>query len=278
MKTQKLQIIHIFTSKLMKRIIKMNKNLTIAILLLLITIFTSCVTNKDLTYLQYKDDPPPDTVISVTPSTYKVQSYDNLFIRVVTPDPSLSEMFNTLPITAYGVTVTEQTADLISYPVDSSGAIIIPYAGRIHVAGKTIQQITADVEVALAAFISDAAISVKLLNNYVSLIGEVQLPGKYLIYKDRLNIFQALAMASDLSDFSDRQEVQIIRQTNEGTVVKEFSLIDRSILSSEFFYVLPNDVIYAKPIKGRFLRMNEFPYTYILSTLTVLVLIISILP
>lgn len=253
----------------------MNNKLQKAIILLLFTFVISCVTNKDLTYLQYVGEPPPDTVASVTPATYKVQPYDNLFIRVVTPDPSLSEMFNTLPVTSYG-TVTEQAADLISYEVDSSGTITLPYAGRIKVAGKTLQQITSDVDAALTEYLSDAAISVKLINNYISLVGEIELPGRYVIYKNRLNIFQALAMGSDLNDFSDRQKLQIIRQTTEGTVVKEFSIADRSILSSEFFYVMPNDVIYAKPIKGRFFRMNEFPFTYILSTVTVIVLVSSI--
>ena len=83
-------------------------------------------------------------------------------------------------------------------------------------------------------------------------------------------------MGGDLSEFSNRQMVQVIRQTNNGTVVKEFSLTDRSILSSEFFYVMPNDVIYAKPMKGKFFKMNAFPYTIILSTITTFVLILNV--
>lgn len=254
----------------------MNKSLHNAIIVLLVYTLTSCVTNKDLTYLQYKGT-PPDTTVSITPTTYKVLPYDNLFIRVVTPDPQWSQMFNTLPTTAYSVTVTEQSADLISYPVDSSGAIYLPYAGKIHVAGKNLATITVDVEEALRSYITDAAVSVKLINNYVSLLGEVKLPGKYPIYKDRLNIFQALAMGGDLGDYSNRQQIQIIRQTAGGNVVKEFSLTDRSIMSSEFFYVMPNDVIYAKPIKGRFFQMNAFPYGVIISTLTTLVLLYGIM-
>ncbi len=252
-----------------------NKNLLGIIILFIVSILASCVTNKDLTYLQYKGV-VSDTVLSVTPATYRVQPYDNLYIRVVTPDPRWSEMFNTLPSTAYSVTVTEQSADMISFPVDSSGAIQLPYAGKIKVAGKTLETISADVKVALNNYISDAAITVKLINNYVSLVGEVNNPGRYPIYKDRLNIFQALAMGSDLSDYSNRQEIQIIRQTAGGNVVKEFTLTDRSILSSEFFYVMPNDVIYAKPIKGRFFQMNAFPYGVIISTLTLSVLIIGV--
>jgi polysaccharide export outer membrane protein len=116
-----------------------------------------------------------------------------------------------------------------------------------------------------------------MINNYVSIIGEVQNPGKYPIYKNRLNIFQALAMAGDLDRYSNRQKIQIIRQTPDGNTVKEFSLKDRSIIGSQFFYVMPNDVIYAPPMKGRFFQMESFPYTVILSTITTFVLLWNVI-
>jgi polysaccharide export outer membrane protein len=246
------------------------------IVILFATALVSCITNRKLTYLQY-DGMPSDTIVSVTPSEYKVLPFDNLFIRVVTPDPKWSEMFNTLPTTTYSVSVTEQSADMISYPVDGTGAILLPYAGKIIVAGKTLSAITSEVDAALKGYIADAAVTVKMINNYVSLLGEVKKPGRYPIYKDRMNIFQALAMGGDLSDFSNRQMVQVIRQTQGGNVVKEFSLTDRSIMSSEFFYVMPNDVIYAKPINGKFFQLNTFPYAVILSTITTFVLMWNVL-
>jgi len=196
---------------------------------------------------------------------------------VVTPDPKWSEMFNTLPTTTYSVSVTEQSADLISYPVDGSGAILLPYAGKIVVAGKTLSVITSELETALKGYIADAAVTVKMINNYVSLLGEVTRPGRYPIYKDRLNIFQALAMGGDLSEYSNRQKVQVIRQTQGGNIIKEFSLADRSIMSSEFFYIMPNDVIYAIPMKGKFFQLNAFPYSVILSTITTFVLLWNVL-
>ena len=246
------------------------------IMILIAATLGSCVTNKKLTYLQYEGI-PSDTIVAVIPSEYKVLPYDNLFIRVVTPDPKWSEMFNTLPTTTYSVSVTEQSADMISYPVDGSGAILLPYAGKIFVAGKTLSAITSEVETALKGYIADAAVTVKMINNYVSLLGEVTRPGRYPIYKDRLNIFQALAMGGDLSDYSNRQKVQVIRQTQGGNIIKEFSLTDRSIMSSEFFYVMPNDVIYAMPMKGKFFQMNAFPYSVILSTITTFVLLWNVL-
>ena len=239
-------------------------------------LLTSCVTNKKLTYLQYKGK-SDDVIQSVTPSAYKIQPYDNLFIRVVTPDPQWSAMFNTMPVTTYSISVTEQSADLLSYPVDGDGFIQLPYAGRIMVAGKILAMVTTEVEKALGSYVTDAAITVKMINNYVSLLGEVQRPGRYSIYKDRLNIFQALAMAGDLGDYSNRQKIQIIRQVPGGNIIKEFTLNDRSIMASEFFYVMPNDVIYAQPMKGKFFQLNAFPYSVILSSITTFVLLWNVL-
>ena len=251
------------------------KPCNIIITFLLLATLASCVTNKKLTYLQY-DGSHHDT-IPVTPSVYKILPYDNLFIRVVTPDPQWSAMFNTMPVTSTGISVTEQSADLISYPVDGDGYIQLPYAGRILVAGKTLAMVTDEVDKTLKSYIADAAVTVRMVNNYVSLLGEVQRPGRYPIYKDRMTIFQALAMAGDLDEFSNRQQIQLVRQTADGIVVKEFSVNDRGILATEFYYVMPNDVIYAMPMKGKFFRLNAFPYSLILSTITTFVLIWNVI-
>jgi polysaccharide biosynthesis/export protein len=254
----------------------MIKNFNKAVFLLFILVSVSCVTTRKLTYLQ-NEGALSDSTLSTAPHNYKVVPFDNLYIKVVTPDPKWSAMFNALPVTTNGINVSEQSADLISYLVDENGMIQIPYAGKIQAAGKTLTEITTDVDKALKDYIADASISVKMINNYVSLIGEVKKPGRYPIYKDRMNIFQALALGGDLTDFSNRQKIQIIRQTVKGTVVKEYSLNDRTILTSEFFYVMPNDVIYAKPIKGKFFQMNSFPYSVLLGTITTFVLILNVI-
>jgi polysaccharide biosynthesis/export protein len=248
----------------------------IIITVLAIVSLSSCVTSKKLTYLQADGD--RDTlIISVTPSAYKIQPYDNLFIKVITPDPKWSEMFNTMSATGSGISITEQSADMFSYTVGGDGFIELPYAGKFMVAGKTLGVIKTEFQDTLKSYIADASVTVKMVNNYVSLMGEIQKPGRYPIYKDRLNIFQALAMGSDLGEYSDRQKVQVIRQTTDGNIIKNFSLNDRSIMSSEFFYVMPNDIIYAKPMKGKFFQLNAFPYAIVLNAVTTFVLLWSVI-
>jgi len=239
---------------------------------------SSCVSRKKLTYLQYSGKSIDSEYItgeakgSVTPANYKIMSYDNLFIRIITPDPQWSALFNQQ--TGEGG-VTMEGAVLSSYPVDMDGNIEMPYVGKIQVVGKTLYEIKADLELVLQSYVTDAAISVRMVDNSVSVLGEVSAPGRYPITKDRMNIFEVIAMAGDMTVYSNRQRVQLIRPSAYGPVVKEFALSDRSILSSEYYYVMPNDIIYVMPLRGRAFATNSSVYMLFLTTITTALVAIS---
>jgi polysaccharide export outer membrane protein len=258
----------------------MRNNYLQLIVLVLSLSLGSCVTQKDLTYLQYSNTavktklPIRDLRASVTPSAYKILPYDNLFIRVLTPDPQWSVLFNTMPI-GQGGAVTEESAALMGYPVDGNGFIEIPFVGEMEAGGKTIQEIKVDLDSVFKKYVTDASITVRLVNNFISILGEVAVPGRYPLTKDRVNVFEALAMAGDMELYSNRQKVQLIRPSQDGPIIKEFSLSDRSILTSEFYYVLPNDVIYATPMKGRGFQNNAAIYTLFLTTITTALVILG---
>ena len=245
-----------------------------SVFFLILALASSCVTTKKTNYLQFYDSggfPAPDSLDLV----YRIQTNDNLFIRVTTPDPQLSDMFNTIPVTSSTMSVGPQSVDLLSYSVKQDGTVEIPYLGDVLVAGHTLEEVKDILQAQLNDYVTDAALTVKLVNNYVSILGEVRTPGRYPVYKNQMNIFQALAMAGDQSDFSDRYVLKIIRTTPEGSVVKEFDITDRKILDSEFFYVLPNDVIYAQSMRGKFFSLNSFPYLEVLTAITTTILLIN---
>lgn len=237
---------------------------------LIILAFNSCVSKRKLTYLQFNNQSEKsasDIVTNSTPAAYRIMPYDNLYIRVVTPDPQWSELFNVMPVGSGGA-VTEESAALFGYPVDSDGKIEIPFVGKIDAGGKTLSELKTELDSVFKNYVTDAAITVRLVNNYVSVLGEVNVPGRYHLTKDRINVFEALAMASDMSEFSNRLRVMLIRPSPYGPTVKEFSLLDRSILSSEFYYVMPNDIIYAVPMQGRSFQANSSVWTLFLTTVT----------
>ena len=184
-------------------------------------------------------------------------------------------MFNTVPLSAPTVSSTEQSVDLLSYVVQQDGTIELPYIGSVDVGGKTLEEIKEILEQQLADYVTDVAVTVKLVNYYISILGEVTIPGRYPIYKQQMNIFQAIAMAGDIGDYGNRYKVQIIRPTPEGSVIKEFDLTDRTLVDSEFYYIMPNDVIYVEPMKGKFFAMNQFPWALIIGTISTTILILS---
>lgn len=241
---------------------------------------SSCVTRKQLTYLQYsgkRDNyilSSSDIRRTITPPNYKLMPFDILYISVVTPDPQWSTLFNTVPI-GTGGTMTEQSAALLGYPVDISGNISLPFIGKLRVEGKTIAETKTKVDSTLKNYVNDASITVRMVNNVISILGEVNAPGRYPITKELINIFEALSMAGDLRDFSDRQKLQLIRPTSQGPRVYEFSLTERNILTSEFYYIMPNDILYVQPRKGRGFTQNSSILTTILSSLTTFLVIYS---
>jgi polysaccharide export outer membrane protein len=241
-------------------------------------LLTGCVTNEKITYLQeypettYEDEYAP-------PDAYRIQPNDNVYIRVSTLDPRFSAFFNPSFDTggSGGTRMDESSADLMSYPVQQDGTIEIPYIGSVEVVGLTLVEAKAVIEDLMKDYVTDAAITIRLVNNYVSILGEVRRPGMYPIYKQHLNIFQAISLAGDLAIYGDRYEIRIIRQTLEGSEVREFDLTDREIIDTEYYYVLPNDVVYVKPMKERFWGLETFPWTVIFSTVTTTIAIIALI-
>jgi len=246
------------------------KNIIIITVLSIIFICGSCVSRKKLTYLHYSDN---ETGLSeaqyfrysITPSAYKIMPNDYLFIRVLTPDPQWSALFN---MQQGEGSITMESAALSSYSVDIDGDIEIPYVGKVRVVGKTIPEIKSQLDTVFKSYVTDAVISVRLVENNISIIGEVSVPGRYPIIKDRMTVFDALALAGDISSYGNRQEIKLVRPSPYGPVIKEFSLSDRSILTSELYYIMPNDILYVSPLKARSFQVNSAVWTLFLTTLT----------
>lgn len=243
--------------------------------LLIMILLSGCVTTQDATYLQEYEESPISGEY-VPPIDYKIKTNDNLYIQVKSLDPTLSVMFNAIDGGA-AMRGDEASNQLLSYAVDVDGNVDLPYVGKVSVAGKTITEAKDAIGSVLEDYLRDASLTVKLVNNYVSVLGEVRDPGMYVIYKDRLNIYEALAMGGDVAEFSERHTVSIIRETDGKSIVKEFDVTDKKIIDSEFYYVLPGDVLYVKPMKGRFFAINTAPWTFALSTLTAAISLIILI-
>ncbi|MDO4190707.1 MAG: polysaccharide biosynthesis/export family protein [Bacteroidales bacterium] len=206
---------------------------------------------------------------SVAFEEYRLQKGDYLDIRVNSMVKDDETLFNN------GQRSTRLNGDnahsrLFLYLVEEDGTIIFPYVGAVPVLGKTLREVKQVLEKSLEDMMNSFSVDVRLANGSFSIIGESG-SGRYNIPKERLTIFQALAMSGDLSEYSDRTKIRVIRQTVNGTIVKEFDLRSESIINSEFYYIQPNDVIYVQFSDAKFFGVSHITglISTILSTISV---------
>ena len=245
--------------------------------LMVAVLFTSCVSQKKIKYFQTQavNDSLKEFSYS-NREAYKLKNGDNLYIKVHSLDEKTYKFFNYDDASRNtGTGYSEASIYLASYAVSDSGYIDFPFVGKIAVAGLTVDEIRTKIQGIVDQYLKETTIIVKLVNFRVTILGEVKNPGYYLIYQDKLNIFEAVARAGDLTDFSNRSRVVVVRQTSEGAKMYRMNMNDANIFNSEQFYLLPNDIVYVEPLKEKQWAFSTFPYTVVLSVISSTLLIMN---
>ncbi|MEE4257878.1 MAG: SLBB domain-containing protein, partial [Bacteroidales bacterium] len=125
----------------------------------------------------------------------------------------------------------------------------------------------------LQEYLLNPVVIVRLASFRITLLGEFKSPGKYDVYQSNINLFEAISMAGDMTDFAKRDKIAIIRQTSRGSKIVRVNLNDKRILESDYFYLLPNDIVYAEPIKAKQFVSTNFPYGLVFSILSTVLLL-----
>ena len=219
---------------------------------LMVILMTSCYSHKAIGYLQeptkYNKLPQYD---SIAYEPYRIRVNDEIIYRLITLDATISKSL------AANNSVSSQYAN--SYRVYSDGTIDVPFLKPIHVAGLTEQEAQDTLRAAFREIIPDADVKLALYNKYFSVIGDAN-AGRYYIYKEKMNIFQALAMTGDVMTSGDRRHVRIIRPRDGGQEpeILEFDIRTNSIIDSKYYYIYPNDVIYVARTKDSFFKVPTY--------------------
>ncbi|VAW25966.1 Polysaccharide export outer membrane protein [hydrothermal vent metagenome] len=221
------------------------KNIFFKYLTILSVVFTitSCVSTKKIVYFQDDDGViGNETVVAFEP---KIQVGDMLRIYVSAIDTEAATPFNLYE--SSGATSTK----LLTYLVDIDGNINFPVLGKIKVAGFTNKQITNNLSQLLGSYIKNPVVNVRLINFKVTVLGEVNSPGTYTVPNERISILGAIGLAGDLSIQGKRKTVVIVREEEGKRKLITLDLSSKKILSSPYFYLAQNDVIYVEPNKAK---------------------------
>lgn len=236
------------------------------LLALLVFSAASCVTSKKVNYMQEPDKHIPSYTDTLLYTDYILQTDDRLFIQVYSIDEKISALFNG------GATFTNirqlarqnsanSNSDLYTYLVDKEGNINFPTLGHVYVKGMNTREVKHVLEERLSGMIvqqgnmPNLSVEVQVVGRTFSLVGMKS--GRYTLPKEKVTIFEALAMAGDIPDFGYRHEIKIVREVNDSTVIKTFDVRSADIINSEFYYVEPNDVIYVRKMPGYSFGINS---------------------
>lgn len=216
----------------------------------------SCISNEKLVYFPDKDFNKRElTPVPNQPQPYKLQKRDILSVRIKSMDVESSEFFN-LNDRGGMMNLNQASVYLSGYSIDESGNIDLPQIGKVNVHNLTVTEAQKKIQETVADYLNNATVIVKLISFKITILGEVKSPGYYNIYNDQATILEGLGMAGDLTDFGNRGNITLIRQTESGSAAVLVDLKDPGLLASKFYYLQPNDVVYVQPLKAKTTRGN----------------------
>lgn len=225
------------------------------LLLLLLTVVlcaSSCVTTKQLTYLQ-EDHNSIDTLalLRKRQEPYRLQINDLLSVRIKVLDQETVGIFN--PVSDANPNATgEERLYYDGFVVNDHGNIRIPILGEVNVLGYTVDEIREKLEKQLLQdYFKEEAnlfVTVKLAGIRYTINGEISSPGSKIIYRDQVSIMEAIANSGDITLTGDRSEVIIIRQYPAGQKVHRIDLTKIEAMDSPYYFVKPNDLILINPL------------------------------
>ena len=232
------------------------------------TLLASCVTARKVNYMQEPDKYIPHYTDTLSFEDYQLRTNDRLYVYVYSLNEDIMKMYNAGMSNAsqlrqqMGQGGMYGSYDLYTYLVDDDGNMDFPTIGKIYVRGLTTRQVKHKLEEELGTLLAELpggystiSVEVNIVNRSFSIIGAQS--GRYMINKEKLTIFEALAMAGDLGEFNSRKEVKIVREKEGITTIKTFDVRSKDIVNSEFYYIEPNDIIYVRQIPGYSFGVNH---------------------
>lgn len=234
----------------------------IFIVLLLIIKLTSCITTRQTNYLQTPTASKAKFKDSVNYMDYKLKEGDRLYIQVYSTDAKTSALFNGSTNGGTGMQQLSMNAgnggysDLYTYLVEPDGSIQFPIVGKIMVMGKTLREAKYEVQNAIKPILKLNSVDVRLTSKTFSIIGAGK-AGRFPIPREKINIYEALAIAGDFGTFADRSKVRILRQTANGAKITSFDIRNQNIINSEYYYIEPDDIIFLQPLDSKFFGITS---------------------
>ena len=238
----------------------MKKYLQVFLNIALLLILFNCKPKQNIVYMSNNNFEAE--VSQAKYSGLHIQEGDQLQILVSAFDDIAVRPFNLSSMSGTGNSGGASgtgTSSPSQYIVNSDGSIIFPVLGTVFCKGMTKTQLKDDLESRLKRYLTDPLVTITLTNFNISVLGEVKGPGQKTSTTEKLNIFQAIALAGDLTYDANRTNVKLIRTSEETgkDEVISLDLSEASIVNSPYYYLQQNDILYVEPDRNKQVSVNN---------------------
>jgi polysaccharide biosynthesis/export protein len=222
----------------------MKLNINILFLIIFLSVFVSCVSTKKYTYFNDIEKASKEETVS-NEHAILIEPGDILQITITTLDKDISMLFNPNAMNSGSGSINNPIPQ--GYLVDAGGNVEVPMIGKVSVKGKTTSEINEIIKAELNKTIKNAFVATRLINFKISVLGDVAKPGSFNIPNEKVSILEALSLAGDLNITAVRDDLMLIREVEGKRKYISIDLNDSKSVSSQYYYLNNNDVLYVKP-------------------------------
>jgi polysaccharide biosynthesis/export protein len=219
---------------------------------LFISLTCSCVNNKKLTsQLKYFNTIKDTSFLNIQSVEAIIEKGDILYISVYSNDAktdAIINMANNSQSNSFSISgiSTTPAGNTTGYLVAEDGNIVMPQLGVISAAGKTKIQLANTIRDKLLVYTKEPIVNVRFINYKITVIGEVGRPGTYTIPSEKVTILEAIGLAGDLTIFGKRDNVMLIRESDQKRTITKIDLNKKDLFTSPYYYLKQNDVLYVE--------------------------------
>ncbi|MBS1576584.1 MAG: polysaccharide biosynthesis/export family protein [Bacteroidetes bacterium] len=183
-----------------------------------------------------------------------IQKNDLLSITVSSLNTEAAAIFNNPNISGtQTTTATGNQASVAGYLVNSDGYVQFPVLGNIKAAGLSKKQLKDNITKGLidGKLLLDPIVNIRYLNYKVTVIGEVGHPTVINVPNEKISLLEALGLAGDLTVYSRRDNVLVIREIEGTKTFQRLNLNTNEIFTSPYYYLKSNDIVYVETNKNK---------------------------
>ncbi len=242
-------------------------------IVVLVGLFSSCVSHKKITYFNDIAESAGGEIAFPDAPILQLQANDIVEIEISSISSETSQFFS-----RSGSDVDKKYAGN-TYQIATDGSIDLPLVGSVHIGNMSTDEAQDVIHEALLQYLQKPTVNLRLVSFRITVLGEVETPGVYDVPGAQVSVLEALGYAGDMTIYGKRDNVMLIRNYEGAKIYQRINLNSSEFMSSQFFYLQNNDVLYVEPSKGATSK-DDNAYRIlplVLSTLTFLIVLIGVM-